>query len=67
MNKRKQSIWDDGLRQFPMEKENNWPVELYEEDTEALDDAQEALSKLFNKTNKRSKQIKGVRRNDAWH
>jgi hypothetical protein len=50
-----------------MEKENNWPVELYEEDTEALDDAQEALSKLFNKTNKRSKQIKGVRRNDAWH
>jgi len=67
VSKRKQSIWDDGLRQFPMEKDNNWPVELYEEDIEALDDAQEALSRLYNKTNKRSKQIKGVRRNDAWH
>jgi len=60
-------MWDDGLKNFPPDKNNNWPVELYEENTEALDDAQEALSKLFNKTNKRSRQIKGVRRDDAWH
>lgn len=35
-------------------------------DPDLLDDAHEALSKLFNKTNKRAKHLRGVRRKDAW-
>ena len=40
--------------------------ELHEESGEVLDEAHEALSKLFNKSNKRSKHMRGIRRKDAW-
>ena len=37
-----------------------------DEGTEFLEEAHQALSKLFIKTSKRSKTLRGLRRKDAW-
>jgi len=72
LSKRRRNFWDDetyeskanGLYQEHDEAE----LELVDhaESSEFLEEAHEALSKLFNKTTKRSKQMRGLRRNDAW-
>ncbi len=75
MRKRRRSIWDDEesmkFKGGTSPPETDLPPDLFEVDeprveVEFLDDAHEALSKLFNKTNKRAKQLRGVRRKDAW-
>jgi hypothetical protein len=76
LSKRRRNIWDD---EDPIDftatppSQPNLVADGLEPDTgiepvhvEFLDEAHEALSKLFNKTNKRARQMKGVRRRDAW-
>lgn len=73
MSKRRRTFWDDET--FEFRGANTIPADLgadiaepllETEDTEFLEEAHEALSRLFNKTNKRAKQLKGIRRKDAW-
>ncbi len=74
MSKRRRDIWDESSLEFqPVNSSSHadhmpelYDVENSIEETEFLDDAHEALSKLFNKTNKRARQMRGVRRKDAW-
>ena len=59
--------FDEGQPSHPINQlglsEDN---EFSQQDSNFLDDAHDALSKLFSKTNKRAKQLRGVRRKDAW-
>lgn len=67
MSKRHRNLWDDEPYEF--KPDITPPPNLYNQDeneAEFLEEAHEALSKLFNKTNKRARQMKGVRRKDAW-
>ncbi len=75
MSKRRRSVWDKDPLKFIRETDNA-PEEqpevyddedgVYEQTTQCLEEAHEALSKLFNKSSKRGKQLRGLRRNDAW-
>jgi hypothetical protein len=74
LSKRRRNLWDD--EPYELDVAGKLHSELlseeheYDEDSagsaEFLEDAHEALSKLFNKTNKRGKQMRGIRRKDAW-
>ncbi len=71
MTKRRRNIWDDQAYEVSNNPRMGHMSDLVEMDdapvnTEFLEDAHEALSKLYNKTHKRAKQMKGVRRKDAW-
>ncbi len=73
LSKRRSKIWDDQtltFRAVTAEPADYSGEMLMEPETqvspEYLEDAHEALSKLLNKTNKRTKQMRGVRRKDAW-
>lgn len=78
MSKRRQKAWDDdglalykhhesaGMRHSHLMDEDYDPVET-EEVAEVLDEAHEAMSRLFQKTSKRNKEVRGLRRQDAWH
>ena len=73
-SKRRRNFWDEDSIDFATAKSSHYETlsenpELAEtavNEAEFLEEAHEALSKLFNKTNKRAKQMKGVRRKDAW-
>lgn len=41
-------------------------LEIESDDKQFLDDAHEALSRLYTKSSKRERQLRGVRRKDAW-
>lgn len=73
MSKRRSNLWSNESLEFKSISQSNpnpkvEPTTLIETENESLylDEAHEALSKLFNKTNKRAKQLRGVRRKDAW-
>lgn len=75
MSKRRRNAWDEKPFEFTKhESQNHPPVnehddydETFSEDVNTfLDDAHEALSKLMNKTNKRTKFMRGMRKTDAW-
>lgn len=73
MTKRRQPFWDNEVFEFegktapaPLPWQELDGAHDSEHDPVTLDEAQEALSKLYNKTNKREKHLKGVRRKDAW-
>lgn len=73
MSKRHRNMWDEEPMAFQtsLTSPDYHTPDLYElddvqEDVEFLEEAHEALSKLFNRTNKRARQLKGVRRKDAW-
>jgi hypothetical protein len=56
------------IAETTIESEDEWDeFKYYDSDTtKYVEEAHEALSRLFTKTNKRSRQIRGMRRNDAW-
>jgi hypothetical protein len=61
--------WDDKGWKFPHKEAiiaDHYDEETDEEITEFIDEAQDALSKLFLKTNKRDKTLKAPRKKDAW-
>lgn len=75
MSKRRRDFWNDETLEFqnssahppnPNLKANLSETENSPNEAIYLEEAHEALSKLFNKTNKRAKQMRGVRRKDAW-
>lgn len=74
MSKRRHSVWDDDTFEFQNNGVSHKPsviepsnmAEPVEADALYLEEAHEALSKLFNKTNKRARLMRGVRRKDAW-
>ncbi len=69
MSKRRRNLWESDDLQFtnpPQANISYEPIHPIVEETVYLDEAHEALSKLFTKANKRGKQMRGVRRKDAW-
>lgn len=79
MSKRRRHLWDDEaayqftnhqqpLRQIEEDiADDTFEMEDLEHEVGYIEEAHEALSKLFTKSNKRSTHMKGVRRKDAWH
>lgn len=73
LSKRRRNLWDEEAFEFKgtalSHKDFDYdPFELEDalEEANFLEEAHEALSRLFNKTNKRARQMRGVRRKDAW-
>jgi hypothetical protein len=72
LSKRRRNFWDEEAIDFKgaalshQDFTETFEMEDTLEESEFLEEAHEALSKLFNKTNKRARQMKGVRRKDAW-
>jgi hypothetical protein len=61
-------VWGDPyeLEEGAVHLPNNWKIAPDEDIAKYLDEAHEALSRLYNKTHKRKKVNKSQRRGESW-